>query len=147
MKFLFISVGKKHDPAIAHGTDEYTKRISHSVKTEWKLIASSDKEEEGKTILKAIGKNDFVVALDERGKELTTLELAGFLEKRMVAGDDRVTFVVGGAYGLDAAVIDRANLAWSLSKLTLPHQIVRLLLAESLYRALSVVKGEPYHHA
>jgi len=146
MKFIFISVGKKNDSNIADAVADYTKRIERYFKAEWKIVPISDKEKEAETILKNIEPADFVVALDERGKELSTMELSAFVEKRMIAGDDRIVFVIGGAYGLDERVLQRANMQWSLSRLTFPHQIVRLILAESLYRAISVLKKEPYHH-
>ncbi len=147
MKFIFISVGKKNDSDIADAVLDYTKRIERYFKAEWKIIPSSDKAKEGESILKSIETGDFVVALDEGGKEFNTIELSEFVEKRMIAGDGRVIFIIGGAYGIDESVLKRANFTWSLSKLTFPHQLVRLLLSESLYRAISVLKKEPYHHA
>jgi 23S rRNA (pseudouridine1915-N3)-methyltransferase len=146
MKFTFISVGKQNDPGISDAVLDYTKRIERYVKTEWKIIPTSDKEKEALAILRSVDPGDFVVALDERGKELSTVELSQFIEKRMISGDKKVIFVIGGAYGIGESVLKRANLKWSLSKLTFPHQIVRLILAETLYRAFSVLKGEPYHH-
>lgn len=146
MKILFVTVGKEVDKKISEAVFEYTNRINNYFKTEWKIIPTSDIKKEGQNILKSIEDGDFIVALDEKGKELTTFEIAGFLEKRMIAGDKRIIFVIGGAYGIDEEVMKRSNLKWSLSKLTFPHQIVRLILAETVYRAISVVKGEPYHH-
>ena len=98
-------------------------------------------------ILKYLSDEDFVVTLDEKGKEFSTIELASFLEKKMISGEKRVVFVVGGAYGLDVSVINGADMVWSLSKLTFPHEIAWLILAESVYRAFTVIKGESYHHA
>lgn len=146
MKFLFISVGKKNDSDIEVAVADYTKRISRYFTVEWKLISTSDKEKEGEAILKTLGDEDFVVILDDKGKELNTIELSEFIEKRMSASDKRIVFVIGGAYGFAGSVYERANFKWSLSKLTFPHQLVRLILAESLYRAISVIKKEPYHH-
>ena len=146
MKFVFLSVGKENYKDVRDAVEDYTKRINRYMNTTWKLIPNSDIDRETKLILKSIEPGDFVVALDERGKELHTKELAQFIEKRMIAGDRRIVFIVGGAYGLDDAIIDRANFKWSLSKLTFPHQLVRLILAESVYRAFSVLKKEPYHH-
>ncbi len=147
MKFTFISVGKKNDSDIEVAVADYTKRISRYFPIEWKLIPTSDKEKEGETILKNLDGGDFVVALDDKGKEMTTEELAGFIEKRMSASDKRIVFIIGGAYGFSENVYARANFKWSLSKLTFPHQLVRLILSEALYRAISVIKKEPYHHA
>ncbi len=146
MKFVFISVGKENYRDIKDAVEDYTKRINRYMQASWKIIPKSDLNRETKTILKSLEPGDFIVALDERGKELHTIELAQFLEKRMVAGDRRIVFIVGGAYGLDEAIIDKANFRWSLSKLTFPHQLVRLILTESIYRAFSVLKKEPYHH-
>jgi 23S rRNA (pseudouridine1915-N3)-methyltransferase len=147
MKIVFITVGKQNDLRLADSIMDYTSRISRYFQTEWKIILSSDMKKEAKIILKTIEKNDFLVALEEKGKELDTIELSQFLEKRMVVGNKKLIFVIGGAYGLDKSVLERSNFLWSLSKLTLPHQIVRLVLAESFYRAISVIKKEPYHHA
>ena len=146
MKFIFISVGKKNDSNIEEALVDYTKRIARYFSVEWKLISTSDKEKEGESILKALNTEDFVVMLDDKGKELNTIELSQFIEKRMSASEKRIVFVIGGAYGFSDEVYKRANFKWSLSKLTFPHQLARLILAESLYRAISVIKKEPYHH-
>jgi 23S rRNA (pseudouridine1915-N3)-methyltransferase len=147
MKFTFISVGKKNDSDIEAAVADYTKRISRYFPIEWKLIPTSEKVKECESILKAVDNGDFVVVLDDKGKEMTTEELAGFIEKRMNASDKKVVFIIGGAYGFTEEVYKRANFKWSLSKLTFPHQLVRLILSESIYRAISVIKNEPYHHA
>jgi 23S rRNA (pseudouridine1915-N3)-methyltransferase len=146
MKFTFISVGKQNNSDIYEAVNDYTKRIGRYFQVEWKIIETTDKEKESKSILKVVGKDDFVVALDDKGKEMTTEELAGFIEKRMNASDKRIIFVIGGAYGFSQEMYERANFKWSLSKLTFPHQLVRLILSESIYRAISVIKNEPYHH-
>lgn len=146
MKFTFISVGKQNNSDIDNLVKDYSSRINRYFSTDWKIIETTDKEKEGKSILKVLDKDDFVVVLDDKGKEMTTEELAVFIEKRMSASDKRIVFVIGGAYGFSEDVYERANFKWSLSKLTFPHQIVRLILAESLYRAISVIKNEPYHH-
>jgi 23S rRNA (pseudouridine1915-N3)-methyltransferase len=146
MKFIFLSVGKQNNKNIREAVENYTKRINKYMQTSWKIIPTSDINKETKLILKSIEYGDFVVALDERGKELSTIELSQFIEKRMIAGDRRIVFVIGGAYGLNESVIERADFRWSLSKLTFPHQLVRLILSEAVYRAFSVLKKEPYHH-
>ena len=146
MRFIFISVGKQNDSDIADAVADYTKRIGRYFPIEWKLIPTSDVEKEGKSILKILNDGDFVVVLDDKGKELNTIELVGFIEKRMNASDKRIVFVIGGAYGFHESIYKRANFKWSLSRLTFPHQLVRLILAESIYRAISVIKKEPYHH-
>lgn len=147
MKFIFISIGKQSDQNIADAIADYSKRISRYFSIEWKLIPSSNKDKEAESILKSLDSGDFVVALDDKGKELGTMELSKFLEKRMSASDKRIVFVIGGSYGIAEKVQERANYKWSLSKLTFPHQLVRLILVESIYRAISVIKNEPYHHA
>jgi 23S rRNA (pseudouridine1915-N3)-methyltransferase len=147
MKLTFISVGKKNDSDIEEAVADYTKRIARYFSVEWKIIPTSDKEKEGESILKTLDSGDFVVVLDDKGKAMNTLELSQFIEKRMSASDKRIVFIIGGAYGFSESVYKRANYKWSLSKLTFPHQLVRLILAESLYRAISVIKKEPYHHA
>lgn len=146
MKFLFISVGKQNDSDIVDAVADYTKRISRYFPVEWKLIPTSDKEKEAESILKIVDSGDFVIVLDDKGKEHNTIELSEFIEKRMSASDKRIVFVIGGAYGFAEDVYKRANFKWSLSKLTFPHQLVRLVLVEALYRAISVIKKEPYHH-
>ncbi len=147
MKFTLISVGKKNDSDIEAAVADYTKRIGRYFPVDWKIIPTSDVEKEGESILKTLDSGDFVVVLDDKGKELNTIELSEFIEKRMSASDKRIVFVIGGAYGFAENVYKRANFKWSLSKLTFPHQLVRLILAEALYRAISVIKKEPYHHS
>ncbi|MCX6717685.1 MAG: 23S rRNA (pseudouridine(1915)-N(3))-methyltransferase RlmH [Candidatus Taylorbacteria bacterium] len=147
MKIIFITIGKDTDKNLAESVIDYTNRINRHIKTEWKIIPSSDIKKESESILKNIESGDYLVVLDERGKSLSTIELADFVEKRMIASDKRIVFVVGGAYGVDEEVLQRANFIWSLSKLTFPHQLVRLILSESIYRAISVIKKEPYHHS
>lgn len=146
MKFLIISVGKQNDTNFNEAINDYSKRIARYFSVEWKFIPTSDKEREAEAIFKSISAGDFVVVLDDKGKEQTTMELSQFIEKRMIAGDKRVVFIIGGAYGISEKVYKIANFKWSLSKLTFPHQLVRLILTESLYRAISVIKKEPYHH-
>ncbi len=146
MTIVIITIGKKTEPDLASLIDDYSDRISRYTKVSWHLIPSQDKASEGVAILKKIDKEDFVVVLDGIGKEITTPELSVFLNKRMVSGDKNLVFVIGGAYGLDVSVIERADLVWSLSRLTFPHQIVRLILSETIYRAISIIKNEKYHH-
>ncbi|TAK57370.1 23S rRNA (pseudouridine(1915)-N(3))-methyltransferase RlmH [Patescibacteria group bacterium] len=146
MKLLFIAVGKKHDGLVENGVAEFTARIGHYAPIEWKIIPASNAKEEAEKILKSVDQAETLIALDEKGKGLTTLALAEYIEKNMSAGAKRLVFVIGGAYGLDQTVRDRAQLIWSLSPLTFPHQLVRLILSEQVYRAFTVIKGEKYHH-
>jgi 23S rRNA (pseudouridine1915-N3)-methyltransferase len=146
MKILFIAIGKKHDELVENGVAEFTARIGHYAPVEWKIIPASNAKEEAEKILRGVDQADTLIALDEKGKGLGTLALAGYIEKSMSGGARRLIFVIGGAYGLDQAVRDRAQLIWSLSAITFPHQLVRLILSEQIYRAFTVIKGEKYHH-
>jgi 23S rRNA (pseudouridine1915-N3)-methyltransferase len=147
MKICIISVGKDFDRDLKTKIDEYVKRIERYFTVEWKLLPSSDIVKETQDILKNVKSEDFVYVLDDEGKELDTIELSKKIEKNTLSGVKNVVFVIGGSYGLGAEVIKRGNFVWSLSKLTFPHQLVRLVLTEALYRAISVLKNEPYHHA
>ncbi len=155
MKIVFLALGKKRDPLFAEGVLEFTDRISRYVPVEWKIIpaaegAGSDieraKTEEGKRIESELREGDVLILLDEIGKEYSSVEFSQFLQKRFNEGPKRLIFVVGGAYGISAEISARASHTISLSRLTFPHQLVRLVLAEQVYRALSISKGEKYHH-
>jgi 23S rRNA (pseudouridine1915-N3)-methyltransferase len=156
MKFLFLSLGKSNESYVAGGIDEFTKRISRHYKIEWSIISpprnagslneADLKKKEAELILQKIQKDDYLVALDERGKQMTSLHLATFLQDRANESVKQVLFLIGGAYGLDESVLKRADLKWSLSSLTFPHQLVRLILAEQVYRAISILRNEKYHH-
>ena len=146
MKLLFIAVGKKHDELVENGVAEFTARLGRYVPIEWKIIPASNTKEEAEKILKSADQADTLVALDEKGKALSTIALSDYIEKSMSSGTKRLIFVIGGAYGLDQSVRDRAQIIWSLSPLTFPHQLVRLILSEQIYRAFTLIKGEKYHH-
>jgi 23S rRNA (pseudouridine1915-N3)-methyltransferase len=105
------------------------------------------KKKEGETIIDFLQKEDYLVLLDEKGKQLTSEELAGFLQQRANESNRTIVFLIGGAYGVSDAVKKRANYQWSLSKLVFPHQLVRLILAEQVYRACSINRNEKYHHS
>ncbi|HEY6901408.1 MAG TPA: 23S rRNA (pseudouridine(1915)-N(3))-methyltransferase RlmH, partial [Puia sp.] len=105
------------------------------------------KKKEAEIILQNLAKDDFLVALDERGKQFTSENLAQFIQTRGNESVKNLVFLIGGVYGLDESVLSRANYRWSLSLLTLPHQLVRLLLSEQLYRACTILRNEKYHHA
>lgn len=157
MKIYFWSVGKAHEDYVKSGVDDFSKRISNYFKQDWEIIPPLNeasnlsetelKKKEGGIILNKLQKDDFLVALDERGKQISSEDLASFLQTRANSGVKRLIFLIGGAYGLDAAVIQRANMQWSLSKLVFPHQLVRLILAEQVYRACTILKNEKYHHS
>jgi 23S rRNA (pseudouridine1915-N3)-methyltransferase len=104
------------------------------------------KKREGEIILEMLGKDDYLVALDEHGRQMTSKKLAVFLQARANESNKRIVFLIGGAFGIDEPVLNRAQFKWSLSELTFPHQLVRLILAEQLYRACSILRNEKYHH-
>jgi 23S rRNA (pseudouridine1915-N3)-methyltransferase len=153
MRIVFFAVGKSHDPIYRDAITEFTTRISRHYEVEWKFVSASGRDgigaslDEGGEILRLLKSNDFLVALDEKGKEMTTENLAKFLDIRISDSGRRLVFLIGGAYGLSPDVLKRADTVLSLSKLTLPHQLVRVIITEAIYRANSVVRGEKYHHA
>lgn len=156
MKIIFLSVGKSHEPYVKTGVEDFTKRISRYYKVEWSIIPvpknaaamneTDMKKKEGESILERLGKDDYLVALEERGKQLSSEGLSGLIQARANESSKNLVFLIGGAYGLDEAVLKRAQLKWSLSDLVFPHQLVRLILAEQVYRACTILKNEKYHH-
>jgi len=156
MKIELWSVGKAHEPYVKAGINEFTKRINHYYTAEWKIIPTPKnagmlseadlKKKEGETVLSFLQKDDYLVALHEHGKQKTSEELAAFLQQRSNQSTKKIIFLIGGAYGIDETVLQRAQLQWSLSKLVFPHQLVRLILAEQLYRACTIIRNEKYHH-
>jgi len=156
MKLLLWSVGKDHETYVKTGVDDFTKRISRYYPVEWTILppprnagtlSPSDlKKKEGDLILETVSKEDYLVALDERGRQMSSEGLAQFIQTRANESVRNLIFLIGGAYGLDERVLQRANHKWSLSQLTLPHQLVRLVLAEQLYRACTIQRNEKYHH-
>ena len=156
MKIQLWSIGKAHDSYVKEGVTEFTKRISKYFPVEWTIIpvpknagmlSEMDlKKREGETILQWLKQDDYLVALDEHGKQLSSEGLSEFLRERASASTKSLVFLIGGAFGLDAALLKRAQLKWSLSQLTFPHQLVRLILAEQVYRGCTIIKNEKYHH-
>jgi len=157
MKIQFWSVGKKHEPYVHTGIEDFTNRISKYYPVQWTIIPVpknagmlSDmdlKKKEGETILEWLEKDDYLVALDERGKMLSSEGLAKLIQSRANESTRKLVFLIGGAFGIDAAVLKRANFTWSLSDLVFPHQLVRLILAEQVYRACTIIRNEKYHHS
>jgi 23S rRNA (pseudouridine1915-N3)-methyltransferase len=147
MKLLIISPGKAHDTTVKDGIAEYQKRLSKKFDLAWSIPAARDKDAEAASILKQIKEGDFVVLLDERGKDISTEGFAKLLEKQLVQGSKRVVFVIGGAFGVTPEVKKRADLELKVSSLIFPHMLVRLILIEQLYRAQSIIEGGKYHHA
>ncbi len=155
MKTKLILVGKTVNKHFVACIDDYVERIGHympfeitvipDLKNTKSLSESQQKEREGELILKQLQPQDLLVLLDEHGKELRSIELAQWLQKRQATGK-RIVFAIGGAYGFSSAVYERADEQLSLSKMTFSHQMVRLIFTEQLYRACTIIKGEPYHH-
>jgi 23S rRNA (pseudouridine1915-N3)-methyltransferase len=145
VKLKVISVGKERSGLFGPGVAEYTSRLAHYAKTSLVELAESKKlAHEGEATLDALTEKDVLVAMDERGKVLSSVELAQWLGKQLQSGRD-LAFAIGGDEGLAPAVREKATLLLSLSKLTLPHRLARLVLLEQLYRAFTIVRGEPYH--
>ncbi len=157
MKISFWSVGKANEPYIKQGVEEFTKRISRYFKTDWNIIpvpknattlSEMDlKKKEGEVILDWLRKDDFLIVLDERGKQMSSEGLANFIQARANESTKQLVFLIGGAYGIDESVLKRADYTWSLSPLVFPHQLVRLILAEQIYRACTILRNEKYHHS
>lgn len=157
MKIQFCCVGKHHDTYVKEGIEAFTKRITHYYPVAWNIIPSpknagmlSEQElcrKEGESILNGLKDEDFLIVLDEKGKQFSSESLAGFIQSRANESVRQIIFLIGGAYGLDHMVLQRANYIWSLSSLVFPHQLVRLILAEQVYRACTIIRNEKYHHS
>ncbi len=154
MRFELLCVSKRPSSWVASATDEYLKRLQGKLEFKCRELAPStnaatpdqQRTKEGDVILKAIPAGGTLVALDERGDQWTTTELANQLNTWQIAARD-VVFVIGGAEGLSPGVRAAATHRWALSRLTLPHQLVRVIVVEQLYRAYSWLQGHPYHRA
>jgi len=156
MKINLLTVGKTTDQQMIKLQDEYQNRLKFYIpfestvipelKNTKKLSAAEQREKEADLILKQIENSDDVILLDDKGKQYTSIGFSEFLQKKMNAGNKRTVFVVGGPYGFSQRVYDRANGLLSLSTMTFSHQMVRLIFLEQLYRAMTIIKGEPYHH-
>lgn len=151
MSIRALAVGKKHEDWVAAGISRYEKRLKKPFDFAWQLLPHSARDgdaarsEESSRILEKIGVGEFVVLLDERGTNLDSVRLSQTLGEQLDLSK-LVTVVIGGAYGVDDRVRNRADLVWSLSGLVFPHQLVRLILVEQLYRAQEIRGGRPYHH-
>lgn len=151
MAIKIIAVGKKHEAWVAEGVRRYETRLKRPFAAEWVLLPHSAREgqqareDESERLLLRLDESDFVVLLDERGKLFDSPGLSRMLLEPLERSRS-VVVIIGGAYGVDASVHQRANVVWSLSPLVFPHQLVRLILAEQLYRAQEIAVGRPYHH-
>ncbi len=156
MKFQFWSLGKAHEAYIKEGTELFTRRISNYYPVGWNIIATPKnagafsegelKKKEAELLMPLLSKDDYLVALDEGGKSLSSLQLAAFIQTRANESTRQIIFLIGGAFGLHESILQKAGFRWSLSLLTFPHQLVRLILAEQVYRACSITRNEKYHH-
>ncbi|MGM0944121.1 MAG: 23S rRNA (pseudouridine(1915)-N(3))-methyltransferase RlmH [Bacteroidota bacterium] len=156
MNIKLIAIGKTDHSAILSMMEEYSKRLNFYIKFEMELIPdlkntkslseSTQKEKEGELILKKINPTDDLILLDEGGKSFSSVEFSNFLQKKMNMGLKQLIFVIGGPYGFSEAIYGRANGKLSLSKMTFSHQMIRPFFIEQLYRAMTILRGEPYHH-
>jgi len=156
MQITLIQTGKTRFAYLLEGINDYHKRILHYIKfseitipdlrNTKNLSFAELRRKEGEQILKIIDKSAFLVLLDERGRQSSSEEFAEFVKKNMNSGRD-IVLVIGGAYGFSEEVYARADDKISLSKMTFSHQLVRLIFAEQLYRAMTIIRGEPYHHS
>lgn len=156
VKIELLVVGKTQISFVKTGEQEYFNRLKHYVPFVYKVLPDVRKaknlsheelkKKEGEAILDAFQPTDFVVLLDEGGKEMSSVAFSAFIDKKIIHGTRRMVFVVGGAYGFSEAVYKRSQACISLSKMTFSHQMVRMIFLEQLYRAFTIIRGEPYHH-
>lgn len=156
MKGVLIVVGKTADKRFEAIIQEYVERINHYIpfsvevvpelKNTKGLSQNEQKEREGELILRSLQTGDYVVLLDEHGSERSSTDFAAWIQKKMAAGPKRLVFIVGGPYGFSPNVHQRGNEEVSLSRMTLSHQMVRMFFVEQIYRAMTILNGEPYHH-
>lgn len=151
MSIKIIAIGKKHEPWVIDGIERYQKRLKRPYDVEWVLLPHSvlpntmARQEESGRIISRLNANDYVILLDERGKIVNSPDLSTLL-RFPIDRSRQVVILIGGAYGVDNSVHQRADYIWSLSKLVFPHQLVRLILTEQIYRSQEISNGKPYHH-
>jgi 23S rRNA (pseudouridine1915-N3)-methyltransferase len=156
MKITLLVVGKTTDSYINEGISVYENRLKHYINFQMIVIQElkntknitevQQKEKEGESILKNIQNNDYVALLDDKGSHFTSIQFSDFLSKSMINSIGNMVFVVGGPYGFSDNIYKRANTKVSLSKMTFSHQMIRLFFVEQVYRAMTILKNEPYHH-
>ncbi|GMN09169.1 23S rRNA (pseudouridine(1915)-N(3))-methyltransferase RlmH [Croceitalea sp. MTPC9] len=157
MTIRLIAIGKTDSKELQSLIANYVKRLGHYIKFEFEIIPDiknaknlseeQQKSKEGELILNKISSSDVLILLDEKGKQFSSIEFSVLLQKRMNSGIKYLSLVIGGPYGFSPAVHERANQTISLSKMTFSHQMVRLFVVEQLYRAFTILRNEPYHHA
>jgi 23S rRNA (pseudouridine1915-N3)-methyltransferase len=157
LKITLIAVGKTEDKYLIEGIEKYLQRLRHyinftiliipDIKNTKNLSEAQQKSKEGEFISKQINPTDVVLLLDEKGKKHSSISFAQYLNKQMIGSVQNLVFVIGGPYGFDESIYKRANSSISLSDMTFSHQMVRLFFVEQLYRAFTILKNEPYHHA
>lgn len=157
MKVVLLSVGKTDHPLLSQIIEDYRKKVNHYIPFEMRMVPDpknrrnlSEKEqkaEEAQLLLKVLQPSDHVVLLDEKGKEYRSTEFASYLDKKSHSVSRQLVFLVGGPYGFAPEIYERATEMISLSKMTFTHQMVRLVFTEQLYRAMTIIHHEPYHHA
>lgn len=155
MKITLLQVGKTHFPFVNEGFSQFEKRLKHYCRFHNEIVELSarlksndletSKKNEASLLLKKIQPSDCVVLLDEKGKNMNSVSFATWLNKTSFA-KSHIVFVIGGPYGFHKELYDRSDFSLSLSSMTFSHQLIRLIFAEQLYRAFSIIKGEPYHH-
>lgn len=155
MRLQIITIGKKHDQNLVRYIEEFEKRIRGDFDLTWSIISSLDDDnkevqikKESVKILDILNKEkySFIILLDENGKQKSTIELSDIFKEKMNNGIDKIIFIIGGAYGVSEELKEKANLILSLSRLVFPHQLVRTILIEQIYRAISILKNGKYHH-
>lgn len=156
MNITLLTVGKAKIQFVVQGIKEYASRLNRytpfdiieipDIKTTKSMTAEKQKELEGEAILAKTQQSDYVILLDERGREYSSMEFASYIEKLQVSGKKRTLFVVGGPYGFSASVYSRADAKISLSRMTFNHEMVRMFFVEQIYRAMTILRNEPYHH-
>lgn len=156
MTIKLVGIGKTDDPALRGLTEVYIKRLGYYTKFELDLFPdiknsknldeTQQKQREGEILLNKISTSDFVILLDEKGKQFSSEGFSEFIQKRLNSGIKQLVFIIGGPYGFSEEVYNRADSKLSLSKMTFSHQMVRLFFVEQLYRAFTILRNEPYHH-
>lgn len=156
MKITLLAVGKTEDKYLIEGIEKYLKRLKHyinfniliipEIKNTKSLSEAQQKSKEAELILKQLSNSDTLMLLDEKGKKFTSMQFSDYINKQMIGSVQHLVFLIGGPYGFDDSIYQRANGKLSLSDMTFSHQMVRLFFVEQIYRAFTILKNEPYHH-